>query len=302
MSAKHALQHSGIPDIQRRDLFFVEYNYIAIIKDLNPRLEYTGIDELVEIIKTNYEEKSGNVYGIDPLYCFKMPDHKIGLIGGHRRLRAISRFAQGINQNIRVPVLIHGEILDPENKEDFLKLSLLALGHNNTVPFTPTEEAAAMKYLFENGIDVQTIAAQTGKSISHVRNRLKLSELPDEVKTAIDNKKITLSDAIQKGDAVLGEIPDNLVDTPKSDPNTLWGATVEPQAVSSKKRPYKTRRLVISYDKNKMIKTTGIKDAVCLPIEEILESPKWRKDVEAAGFNPDTIKISIEPLPDTQSP
>jgi hypothetical protein len=35
---------------------------------------------------------------------------------------------------------------------------------------------------------------------------------------------------------------------------------------------------------------------VCLPIEEILESDKWRKDVEAAGFNPDTIKITIEPL------
>lgn len=296
MNAKHALQHSGIPDVQRKDLFFVDHNYIEIVQNLNPRVEYTGIDELVEIVKSGYDEKSGNIYGIDPLYCFKRPNYKIGLIGGHRRLRAIRIFAESLTaSNVRVPILIHRETLDPDNKNDFLTLYLLALGHNNAISFTPTEEAAAMKYLYDNGIDVQTIALQVGKSVTHIRNRLKLSDLPENVKKAVNNKQVTLQDAIKKGDAVLGDIPDKLVDTPQSDPNTLWGATSGPQE-EPKKRPYKTKRLVISYGKNNMIKTTGIKDAVCLPIEEILESDKWRKDVEAAGFNPDTIKITIEPL------
>jgi hypothetical protein len=293
LSAKHALQYSGIPDVRRKDLFFINYAHIEIINNLNPRTEYTGIEELIEVIKNGYDEKSGNVYGIDPLYCFKKPDYKIGLIGGHRRLEAVAHFAETISQDIHVPILVHRETLDPENKDDFLKLYLLALGHNNAVPFTPTEEAAAMKYLYDNGVDIQTIALQVGKSVSHVRNRLKLSELPEPIKEAVNNKQVTLHDAIARGDAILGELSEKIVDTPKSDPNTLWGAD-NPQ--EPKKRPYKTKRLVISYDKNKMVKTTGIKDAVCLPIEEILESDKWRKDVEASGFNPDTIRITIEPL------
>jgi len=290
----HALKL--LENVTRRDLFYVPIKDIVIIEGLNPRSSPGDLESLIQTIADNIEPKTGNVLGIDPLRCLKLPGGSIGLIGGHRRYSAAKIVSKDINA-LKLPVMLCDEKLDPGNPEDFIRLYTLAIAHNSSVPFTPAEEAVAFKKLADHGMMVDAIAAQTGRSVSCVRNRLKLAEVGAETLADIEANKITLSDAMA------GKVADGQDE--QVDPYKQYDPAPAPDPVQTDKfvpkpkaRPYNKKRLIFSYTDNGMIKTTGIKSLTCDPIEAIMEKDSWRKEIQDAGFDPDTIKISIEPIPE----
>lgn len=260
MPAKTVL--SGVCDvIKRSDVFHIDPAEIKVVDGWNPRTDFSGEDDLTASIKERGV--------IKPLIVKKNAANKLELVDGERRLRATLRARAEGAEIVSIPVQV-----EKRGTSD-ADLFIDAILSNGGKPFTPTEEANAFKRLLNWGFEVKGIAKRTGRSESHVRNRLELSEASPEVKKAVDAGEITIGQAME----ITKEA----------------GGSVERQGegLSQAKEKPKVMQAVFSF-RGEHVSQTG-EQTPCPPIRELFEDEDFLQRVTDSGFDPDSIKISLKP-------
>jgi ParB family transcriptional regulator, chromosome partitioning protein len=147
---------------------------------LNPR-KYFAEEELNEL-SASIREKGI----IQPLLVRPKPDMPdvYEIIAGERRWRAAQR--AGLHD---VPVVV----LEATDKE---ALELAIIENVQRADLNPLEEAAGYEQLMEQFSYVQAdLAKVVGKSRSHVANTMRLSKLPDSVKTMVGGGELSAGHA-----------------------------------------------------------------------------------------------------------
>jgi ParB family chromosome partitioning protein len=262
MGAKTVL--AGVCDYKRGGEFFIiNPDVIEIVEGWNARKDFSGEDELVAYIKAN---------GVpEPLRVRKTKDSRLELISGERRLRAAKRaIAEGAElQGVPVIVAKRGA-----NDAD---LFINDMCSNAGKPLTPTEEAGAFKRLVNWGFDVKEIHTKTGKSISHIRNRLELAEASPEVQAAVDAGQINIGQAQEIAKASDGNIDE------------------QSQALKKAKAKPKKQKLVLTFKKGRL-NHTGYKEKSCEPLKDVFRNPDIIQAISEAGFDPDSIRVTINPV------
>lgn len=255
MAAKHAL--GDVCDIVRRqDIFHIDPKNIQIVAGWNARTDFSGEEELMESIKE---------HGVmQPLTVRKTDDKKLELVSGERRLRATLRAISEGSEIKSVPIIMSKR---GTNQAD---LFIKDLNSNNGKPLTPIEEASAYKRLVNWGYTAQEIATKTGKSISHVRNRLELSNASKDIQNSLDSGEITISEA--------QEI------TKKS------GGDIDEQRKALKKKATTPKTRCVNYKFGKANKKNP-----CKPIEDLFLCDDFTRKLKEAGYDPETLKITIKP-------
>lgn len=262
MPAKHVL--GDVCEVVRRsDVFHIAPSIIEIVDGWNPRTDFDGEDDLVDFIK------AGGT--LPPLLVRKTADKRLELVDGERRLRAALRAIEEGAELQSVPVIV------ARRGAGEAELFFTAIASNGGKAFTATEEAAAYRRLANWGIDVRTIAARSGKSVSHVRNRLELADASPEVKSAVDAGEITIGQAQQ-----IARESDGKIDEQKTH---LHNAKARPKA----------RKLVLSFRKG-ALRETGLKGAACDPLRERLQDADFLAAIRSAGFDPESIRVTISPV------
>jgi ParB family chromosome partitioning protein len=145
--------------------------------DINPwqprqHFAEASLQELVESIRE---------HGIiQPLIVTKAKDGRYELIAGERRLRSAK-----ILKLKEVPVIVR-------EASEQKKLELAIIENLQRENLNPLETAwAYQKLMDEFNISQEEAAKRVGKARSTVANALRLLSLPDEIKTALADKKIT---------------------------------------------------------------------------------------------------------------
>ncbi|MFZ5391416.1 MAG: ParB/RepB/Spo0J family partition protein [Patescibacteria group bacterium] len=143
-----------------------------------PRQNFNDEDlaDLVASVKT---------HGIlQPLTVSQLPGGKYELIAGERRLRAA--VTAGLKQ---VPAILR-------QAKDQERLELALVENIQRQNLNPLEEAAAYQQLQQEfGLTQEKISQQVGKSRPQITNTLRLLELPDSIKQALREGKITFGHA-----------------------------------------------------------------------------------------------------------
>ncbi len=255
--------------VRRSDVFHIAPDHIEIVEGWNPRRDFDGEEDLVEFIK------AGGT--LPPLLVRKTLDKRLELVDGERRLRAALRAISEGAELQSVPVIV------ARRGAGEAELFFTAIASNGGKAFTATEEAAAFRRLANWGIDVRVIAARSGKSVSHVRNRLALADASPEVKAAVDAGDITIGQA-QK----IAKESDGKIDNQKQE---LTKARAKPKA----------RKLVLSFKKGDL-RETGFKGASCEPLRKVLSDPEILTAIHHAGFDAESIRITINPVKPNQKP
>lgn len=261
--AGHAL--TGVEGFGKRsDLFHVDPRYIKVRDGWNDRTDFSGEDELMESIKA---------VGVKlPLRLKKTKEGLLNLIDGERRLRATLRaISEGCDIKT-VPAIVAPHTM---NDIDLYFESIIA---NTGKPPTPSEEANSFKRLVAWGVSVKEIAQKTGRSETHVRNRIELSGAIPCVKKSLDEKEITVKDAQE----IVKESDGDIEAQEKA---------LESKKIKPKKRNKKP--LTIKINEGSLHYSGGKKDQECAPIADIIFDEKFRGELLSLGFDPDTIKVSI---------
>lgn len=154
-----------------------EFQYIDIEKiEPNPnqprkRFNQQELEELSETIK--------NVGVIEPIVV-RIENDKFILISGERRLRAAKM--AGFK---KIPAII-------KNLDDIRSLEIALIENIQREDLTPIEEAKAYEQLLKlTNMNIKQIAEKVGKDRSTISNLLRLLKLPDEIKSYIEEKKVT---------------------------------------------------------------------------------------------------------------
>lgn len=121
---------------------------------------------------------------LQPLIVTEKPDGGYELIAGERRWRA----AQAVGL-ATVPAII-------KKLADRQKLEVALIENIQRENLTPIEEAFAYQRLMEDfSLTQQEVAEKVGKSRPAIANTIRLLGLPDEVKAALNEKRINMSQA-----------------------------------------------------------------------------------------------------------
>lgn len=129
------------------------------------------IDELAQTIKT---------HGVIQPIVVRLREGKYEIIAGERRFRAVKRLGMET-----IPAIIR-EINDSQAASIALIENLQREG------LTSIEEAMAYQKLIElHQLTQESLAQRLGKSQSTIANKIRLLQLPDEVKNALLERKIT---------------------------------------------------------------------------------------------------------------
>ncbi|MBE3563304.1 MAG: nucleoid occlusion protein [Hydrogenibacillus schlegelii] len=117
---------------------------------------------------------------VQPIVVRPLDDGRYELIAGERRLRAVQALGQG-----DIPAIVRS-LTD-------LEAATLALIENlHRENLTPIEEAEAYARLMElHALTQEALAQRLGKGQSTVANKLRLLTLPESVKRALRERKIT---------------------------------------------------------------------------------------------------------------
>lgn len=143
-----------------------------------PRRIFTQdmLDDLISSIKTKGV--------LQPLLVRQIGNNRFEIIAGERRWRASK--AAGLTE---VPVIIKNF-----NDEETLEVSLIE--NLQRQDLNPLEEAQGYQRLLDEFHRTQEeLAKVVGKSRSYVANMLRLLDLPEGVKTYLDNRQITVGHA-----------------------------------------------------------------------------------------------------------
>lgn len=163
------------------EIFLVDPMSIKVVDGWNDRTDFSGQEELVESIK--------EVGVRQPLLVRKSAEEVIELVNGERRLRAVRAAIDAGFQIAAVPVIVA--------KKDISEIDLYfdAIISNGGKPLEPVEEANSFKRLVAWGVPLKEIASKSGKSYTHVRNRLELANGIPAVKEAVTKKEISVKSA-----------------------------------------------------------------------------------------------------------
>lgn len=192
---------------KRSDLTHVDPRTIVIIPDLNGRIDYGNIEELMAEILA-----AGKILNNSIGY---RKNGQIHLINGHRRNIAAKRLiGSGQMPELRQPItLLKGEPTELE----MIKIMLLS---NRGKNFTPIEDANTMLRMLNLGSTPKQIAEAYGKTDAHVCNSLALANLPARLKSRIQgneisstlvlnivrsNKELTVDDIADKVETILAK-------------------------------------------------------------------------------------------------
>jgi ParB/RepB/Spo0J family partition protein len=246
------------------EIFSVNPDLIQVVGGWNDRTDFTGEDELVASIKEVGVRK--------PLMVKKTKDGTLELIDGERRLRATMR-ARAEGAGIKsVPVIVANKTVSE------LDLYMDSVTANAGKPLSPTEQANSFKRLVAWGVSVREIAARACVSKTHVRNRLELSTAIPAVKAAVDSKEITVQAA--------QEIAKNSEGKIDAQADALEKKKAEP------KKP-KVKPLTLYLKDGSVRYSGGGNFETCPPVFDLLISDVFKRELTDAGFDPETIKISI---------
>jgi ParB family chromosome partitioning protein len=154
---------------------------------LNPRKYFndTTIEELAQSIKT--DGLLQNLVVLKPGKSKK----KHNIIAGERRFRAISHLIEKGELDKDFPIAV--EIRENISEEEALRLATVENVQRENL--APLEEAEALQTLAHGGEKLDDIVSKTGLSVATIRRRLLLLGLSDNVKNALSERKITLSQA-----------------------------------------------------------------------------------------------------------
>ncbi|WP_298330412.1 ParB/RepB/Spo0J family partition protein [Haloactinopolyspora sp.] len=164
--------------------------------DDNPRSDLGDLGGLADSIAT---------IGItSPLLVRELPDGKLGLIAGHRRLAAAARADLPM-----VPVIVESNLDETE------RLTMQLVDNLHREDLAPLDRAAAFQQLIDLGKTQAEVAKLTGVSQPTVSKALALLDLPEKAKTFVDRGLITQTDALalaslpeEQRDDVVAELPD----------------------------------------------------------------------------------------------
>jgi ParB/RepB/Spo0J family partition protein len=257
----HAL--TGVYGFKRRtDMFFVDPRKIIVVDGWNPRTDFSGEDELMASIIENGVEV--------PLKVRKVVDGenlKMELVDGERRLRATLRAIADGHAIESVPVQVE------KKGTNEIESLVTALIRNDGKPHSPSEEADAYKRLEKWGLTQADIAKKVGKSVSHIRNRLELAGASPEVKAAVAKKEIPIGEAQQ------------IAKNPSIESQS--------EALRRRKSAPRVRAATYGYKKGVMW-IRGESGLSCEPIRDVLSDTDFKDSLKNAGYDPDTLKISIK--------
>lgn len=142
----------------------------------NPRHQVTVDQDMVDSVKEFGVLEPLNVVGAGGRYLLLM---------GHRRLTAAQAAGLAV-----VPAIVRDD-LDTEAKQ----IETMLVENLHRTDLTAVEEADAYEQLTLLGVDVEEISATVGRSVSTVKDRLKLAGYATETKAAVHDGQITLEQA-----------------------------------------------------------------------------------------------------------
>lgn len=157
----------------------------------NIRREAIADEETIASIQSN---------GILQAITVVEQDDNYLIIAGHRRLDGARK--AGLTT---VPAMIRLDLVTEEQH-----IEAMAIENVQRVDLTPIEEAEAYEQLTLVGYKPKDIAKATGRSLSTVQSRLKLTTLDDVAKAAIHARDLNLEDAISLTE--LEDFPELLAD------------------------------------------------------------------------------------------
>lgn len=113
------------------------------------------------------------------------------IISGERRYRALKLLEERgeLADGFLVPVEVRAKL----SKDESLRLATVE--NLQRADLTPLEQTEALTRLVKDGEKLDDLIAQTGLSASTIKRRLALNELCKEVRSALDEKAITLAQA-----------------------------------------------------------------------------------------------------------
>ncbi len=170
-----------IPEIEKsqersKDFFYCEIELIRSNR-FQPRMQFAE-DELAELCQSIKEQ------GILQPLLVREENDGFELIAGERRLRAAKN--AGLTQ---VPVVI-------KRIDDSKLLELSIVENIQRANFNPIEESEAYHHLItEFNLTQDEAATRVGKSRSAVANFLRLRQLPEPIKTSMQEGKLTMGHA-----------------------------------------------------------------------------------------------------------
>lgn len=170
-----------IPEIEKsqersKDFFYCDIEMIRPNR-FQPRMQFAE-DELAELCQSIKEQ------GILQPLLVREDNDGFELIAGERRLRAAKK--AGLTQ---VPVII-------KRIEDAKLLELSIVENIQRANINPIEESEAYHRLItEFNLTQEEVAIRVGKSRSAVANFLRLRQLPDPIKTSIQEDKLSMGHA-----------------------------------------------------------------------------------------------------------
>ena len=265
---KHAMK--GVDGFVRCKGEFFEFDPMKIHVDpeWNYRKDFTGHEELMAQIKENGV--------LTPLRVRKKPDGTIWLRNGERRLRAVKELIENGFPILSVPVSVA-----PRGQNDLDAYLEAYIGNDSKAP-TPTEEAAAFRRMKAWGMKVQDISKKTGRSESHVRNRLKLADGMPEVLKAVDDGEIPVTAAqkiIEESDGSAA-VQMKKLKKKKADPNPMRA----PKPITCK-----IVKGVAAQNGNNKVR--------CAPVLEMLKNQTFMRRLRELGYDEQTIVVKVRPLP-----
>jgi ParB family transcriptional regulator, chromosome partitioning protein len=166
-------QNTGVEKSTENALYEIDPEKISV-NPFQPRTSFTdsNLDELVESIKRNGV--------IQPLVVTEKKDGSFELVAGERRLRASKQ--AGLK---KVPVIV-------KKINDKKKLEFALIENLQREDLNPIDTAVAYKKLMEDfDMTQEEVADQMGKSRSSVANIIRMLNLPEEIRLALIDGRIT---------------------------------------------------------------------------------------------------------------
>lgn len=167
-------------------------------------------EDIVYDADANYADaKRGDTAGLrasilangihNPLRCQRLPDGRLKLNSGFRRLRLVNEInAEAPGTIVRVPVLLTDRFA---NEPDLLIDQMLENAFRTDAD--PLDEAKAFNALFHHGMEVKEIAERLGHTVSYIQGRLSLLSTTPAIQKAVKNKElgVTAAQSIAKASA-----------------------------------------------------------------------------------------------------
>lgn len=155
---------------------------LEVVQGFNVREDYGDMEEL---------ENSIIMHGIKEPLSGYLKDGKYYITNGHRRYAAVHNILLSSGQEIKIPFILESKgysdaerVLDMIIRNSGKKLSML-------------EEAKVYVRLLAYGWSEDSIATQSGKSLTHINNCFILNSVPESVKNDIRNGVISPTNAIE---------------------------------------------------------------------------------------------------------